>query len=84
MQEPNGNEAEEADVGTVLMALAHQQRPHYGVQFHPESVATTYGRQLLLNFKALAAGMSLPSSFIPLTGLTAMSQNYSHFQAVHN
>ena len=47
----------------VLMALAHRRLPHYGVQFHPESVATAYGLALLRNFVQLAAehqGIALP------------------------
>eukprot|EP00897_Mesotaenium_endlicherianum_P006754 jgi/Mesen1/6106/ME000310S05204 len=37
----------------VLMAMSHHTRPHHGVQFHPESVATAYGRTLLENFHHL-------------------------------
>jgi anthranilate synthase component 2/para-aminobenzoate synthetase component 2 len=33
-----------------LMAFAHPERPHFGVQFHPESVLTPRGRRLLQNF----------------------------------
>jgi len=40
---------------SILMALAHASRPHYGVQFHPESVATRFGVQLLANFRDLVA-----------------------------
>jgi hypothetical protein len=36
------------------MGLAHKHRPHYGVQFHPESIATRYGIQVLINFRDLA------------------------------
>ena len=34
----------------VLMAMCHQHRPHVGVQFHPESIDTEYGVQLIRNF----------------------------------
>ncbi len=37
----------------ALMALAHATLPHYGVQYHPESVATGYGARLLANFRDL-------------------------------
>ena len=37
----------------VLMALRHRTRPHYGVQFHPESICTEFGARLLSNFMAL-------------------------------
>jgi anthranilate synthase/aminodeoxychorismate synthase-like glutamine amidotransferase len=41
--------------GGVLMALRHRELPAEGVQFHPESVLTDEGKQLLANF--LAAGV---------------------------
>ena len=37
----------------VLMAVAHRTRPQWGVQFHPESICTDYGRRLLANFRDL-------------------------------
>jgi para-aminobenzoate synthetase len=39
----------------VLMAVEHRQRPHWGVQFHPESICTEHGRLLLANFRDLTA-----------------------------
>jgi len=41
--------------GSEIMALCHRSLPVYGVQFHPESVATTGGKRLLENFLELAA-----------------------------
>jgi para-aminobenzoate synthetase component II len=41
--------------GSEIMALCHRALPIYGVQFHPESVATSEGKRLLENFLALAA-----------------------------
>ncbi|MFT2091917.1 anthranilate synthase component II [Paraglaciecola sp. 2405UD69-4] len=35
---------------TEIMAIEHQSLPVYGVQFHPESLLTEYGHELLNNF----------------------------------
>jgi anthranilate synthase/aminodeoxychorismate synthase-like glutamine amidotransferase len=42
--------------GGVLMALRHRELPAEGVQFHPESVLTEHGRELLANFLAGRVG----------------------------
>lgn len=37
----------------AIMALAHNQYPCIGVQFHPESVGTEHGLQLLKNWSSM-------------------------------
>ncbi|HEX8976006.1 MAG TPA: aminodeoxychorismate/anthranilate synthase component II [Solirubrobacteraceae bacterium] len=39
-----------ARAGDVVMAVRHRRLPAEGVQFHPESVLTEQGRELLSNF----------------------------------
>jgi anthranilate synthase/aminodeoxychorismate synthase-like glutamine amidotransferase len=38
----------------LIMGLAHKTYPVYGVQFHPESIVSEYGHELLGNFLKLA------------------------------
>jgi anthranilate synthase component 2 len=42
--------------GQEIMALRHRSHPIMGVQFHPESIATSQGKQLLANFLDLVTG----------------------------
>lgn len=43
----------ESDRG-VIMGLAHRDHPIFGVQFHPESIASEQGQALLANFLRIA------------------------------
>lgn len=38
---------------SLLMGVEHTTRPQYGVQFHPESVSTEYGKMIFKNFHRL-------------------------------
>jgi len=44
-----------------LMALRHRSLPIFGVQFHPESILTSAGRQILDNFLKLTVNQPLYS-----------------------
>jgi para-aminobenzoate synthetase len=50
---PDGNVCAWADDG-VVMGIEHRTRPMWGVQFHPESIATDHGARLVENFYTLA------------------------------
>jgi anthranilate synthase component 2 len=53
----------------LIMALAHRSEPVFGVQFHPESIASAHGHAILANFLTLAGikweprkkGLALPN-----------------------
>jgi anthranilate synthase component 2 len=40
----------------VIMGLRHKTLPIFGVQFHPESIASEHGHDILANFLAIARG----------------------------
>jgi len=39
-----------ADESQVVMGVRHSNRPHIGVQFHPESILTDHGKTMIENF----------------------------------
>jgi len=45
----------------VIMGLRHRMLPIFGVQFHPESIASEHGHELLANFLAIARGTNQPN-----------------------
>jgi anthranilate synthase/aminodeoxychorismate synthase-like glutamine amidotransferase len=45
----------ETDDG-IIMGIRHRELPVEGVQFHPESILTAAGHDLLRNFLAMATG----------------------------
>jgi anthranilate synthase component 2 len=41
------------------MGIAHRALPVWGVQFHPESIASEHGKTILANFLELARGANV-------------------------
>jgi len=50
----------ETDDG-IVMGLRHRRFPVFGVQFHPESIASQHGHAILGNFLAIARGSNAPA-----------------------
>jgi len=53
--------------GGVVMGLRHRERPLEGVQFHPESILTAAGKDLLRNFLGVGARVSIKRHLGKLT-----------------
>ena len=58
---PEGHVVAWADDG-VVMGVEHDSRPIWGVQFHPESIATEFGDRIARNFFELAERSASPES----------------------
>lgn len=58
------NNVNNLKITKVLMGVMHSNRPHYGVQFHPESIATSHGRQIFKNFKKMTVDYGLRTTLL--------------------
>ena len=47
---PDVLEVTAVDESGVVMAVQHREYPIYGLQFHPESIMTPLGKQMIGNF----------------------------------
>jgi anthranilate synthase component 2/para-aminobenzoate synthetase component 2 len=58
-----------------LMGLRHRHLPVEGVQFHPESILTTAGKELLKNFLEVYAKQTfMEAGALPLQGLSGTNE----------
>jgi anthranilate synthase/aminodeoxychorismate synthase-like glutamine amidotransferase len=44
----------------IIMGMRHKTLPIFGVQFHPESIATSHGHEILGNFLDIVRGRNAP------------------------
>jgi para-aminobenzoate synthetase len=60
----------------IVMALRHRHEPLWGVQFHPESIGSACGRELIANFAELATARrrSIPVRPVPPTASAPTSE----------
>ncbi len=56
----------------LLMGVRHKTLPIWGVQFHPESISSEYGRELLANFRDLALAHAKPSYQVHVRELSVL------------
>ncbi|KAJ2882821.1 para-aminobenzoate synthase, (PABA) [Coemansia aciculifera] len=51
-----------------IMALRHRTQPLFGVQFHPESICSEHGAQIIQNFGAISRHFKQPRAKLALPG----------------
>jgi len=54
LPDPLVETAHTEDEREVVMGVRHEDRPHVGVQFHPESILTDHGKQMIATFCRMA------------------------------
>lgn len=59
----------------ALMAMRHRTLPHWGVQFHPESVGTRHGADIVRNFRDLTLGWQRQAGKNKQNGLLSVALN---------
>ncbi len=65
-----------------IMALKHREHPTYGVQFHPESILTEHGKQILKNFLDMNVPATKGENIMLIKPFIAKAINRSDLSAV--
>ncbi|RBP67820.1 para-aminobenzoate synthetase [Brevibacterium sanguinis] len=63
---PAGLDVTARTVDGVVMGLRHRSRPQWGVQFHPESISTEHGLELVRNFARLTRAWQVERGVTPV------------------
>lgn len=73
----------------LVMAVRHRRRPLWGVQFHPESIASDHGAAIMRNFRALGnpvrrpKGVAAPRQTNPVSGRRQAGYAVNHRRIPH-
>ncbi|MFL6415105.1 MAG: aminodeoxychorismate synthase component I [Bryobacteraceae bacterium] len=67
----------------LIMAMAHKRRPIWSVQFHPESICSCYGREMMANFHRLATEFHRTSTGQKTTQHNANASSTEKIERVH-
>lgn len=51
--------------GEIVMGVRHRELPAEGVQFHPESVLTPYGKKMIATFIGVELSIEAAAARIP-------------------
>ncbi|KAG0339616.1 Protein phosphatase PP2A regulatory subunit B [Podila humilis] len=60
-----------------IMGIQHATLPHHGVQFHPESICTKYGKQMMANFFKISQDFYAHRDRSEVLGIPAYIRSYS-------
>ncbi|WP_079212677.1 aminodeoxychorismate synthase component I [Brucella pituitosa] len=66
-----------------LMAIAHREKPQWGVQFHPESILSEKGRELITNFRDITVRYN-QHAYRSLTRDIPFKRGHNHSGAAHS
>ena len=61
-------------LGSVVMSMRHKTLPIEGVQFHPESVLTEHGHQMLANWLVVCGDLEAPKRAVGLSPVLGNSK----------
>ncbi|MDO5018412.1 MAG: gamma-glutamyl-gamma-aminobutyrate hydrolase family protein [Lagierella massiliensis] len=66
----------------LIMGISHKYKPIYGVQFHPESICSEYGREIIENFLKLSEKYYQDNSLLKVSKFKAKFDSVEIFKCL--